>query len=334
MALVMVASPARAQQRPRACVVSPAVEAVSGTYLAALRIETRKAGLSWRWSVVTRAGDCPAGRPVLALSPAARRAVLVLPGGRRRSYDLEAMRGEARARSLARAVTGELSAGADALPPLLDSRDSIALGGGAGITDAAGDEPGLALWSKGPPARLAWMVRAGGVYQYHPGTGRQLGGPTLEAGISLFGGRLALSLQGAYLAAGEVDMDRDVSDLQGGELLLMARSGLRLLDAVVLRAGLGVGWQRLDVSGLYWRIDPRDPTGKRRSQVELNASSDAGTAALDLELFLRFAGRWSLGLLLGARAFFGATGDEPLEQMTYNSVPVALGGQLVVGVAL
>ena len=330
----MLASSARAQDRPGACVVSPAVAADSGTYLAALRIETRKAGLSWRWSAVTRAGDCPVGGPVLALSPAARRAVLILPDGERRSYDLEAMRGEARARSLARAVTGELSAGTGAPPPLLADDDSIELGRGTGTAVESIDEPGLALWRKGSPARLAWVVRAGGVYQYHPGTGRQLGGPTLEVGISLLGGRLALSLQGAYLAAGEVDLDRDVSDLQGGELLLMARGGLRLLDAVVLRAGLGVGWQRLDVSGLYWRIDPRDPTGKRRSQVELNASSDAGTAALDLELLWSFAGRWSVGLLLGARAFFGATGDEPLEQMTYNSVPVALGGQLVVGVAL
>ena len=330
-ALAMLASPARAQDHaPTACVVPSAKEAVSGTYLAALRIETRKAALSWRWIVVTRAGDCPAGQPVLALSPAARRAVLILPGRGRRSYDLEAMQGGARARSLARAVTGDLSALADDPPPLLDSDDSIELGRGSGNTGAAVDEPGLVLSRKGAPRSLAWVVRAGGVYQYHLGTGRHLGGPSLEAGISLLEGRLAISLQGAYLAASEVDLDNDVSDLQGGEILVAVRGGLRF-STVILRAGIGVGWQRLDVTGQYWKTDPQ---GLRRWQEELNASSDAGTAALDLELLWSFAGRWSAGLLFGARAFFGATGDEPLELMTYNSVPVALGGQLAVGVAL
>ena len=279
-------------------------------YLAALQIESRKAGLFWTWTPKEEDRECPAGRPVVWFR-GPRQVALTLPAGGERKLDLVEIEGAVRARSLARfvvaALTEETTGSSTAPLPLLPD-DDIAVG-------RASSTPTPMTRQK----RSIWALRAGGAYFYQPGDNRHLAGPTLEAGLALYQRRLFFSLAGAYGFATEIDVDGVGVDVEFRELLAMARGGLAR-DRLLFRVGIGGGWQRrYGVVGMDRTID--------------TFVSDAAVAALDLGLVWSFSRRWNMSFLIGARAYWD--GPEPLlDRAEYRAAPVAVGGQLAVGVTL
>ena len=323
----------------QACIVLPAVAAGEETfliYLEALRIETRKAGARWNWILVERAGGCTSGQPILSLS-GHRRASLARPSGGRHEFDLETMPQEVRARTLAQAVIRQLHREPIAPVPLLTPEDAITLG-------RVAPEPVK------PSSGTKWLARVGGTYMYQFGADLHLGGLTLETGVSFYQDRLAISLVGSYAWAGDVDADGTVLGLQCGGLLAMVRGGLRW-DVILLRGGIGVGWQRRRVSA---ELDPGsdcydtcvkgggDAAGCRTrcygstapGRQSVAESSDAVVTAVDVEFVWSFAHRWSASLLFGAQIYFAGSEHTVSGRTIYGQVPAALGGQLALGVSL
>ena len=174
------------------------------------------------------------------------------------------------------------------------------------------------------PTRITAMVlRLGGAYVHQFGTGDHIGGPTLEAGVSLFAGRLTVALVGAYGAGEERKLAGLITRLSLTELLVMVRGGLKS-NAWLLRGGLGVGWQH--------RMVQANSEGRRAEDV--GAASEAGVGALDVELMWQLTSRWHLSVLLSGRTYFGGVAHQWLGTTLYDSGPWAVGGQLVLGVSL
>lgn len=325
--LVGTSAGAQGPQRP-ACLAPPA--AATGTkgeakeaWLAALRIETRKAGQPWAWVRLEPPARCAAAAPVVSFA-GPDRVVLTLPGGRERKLDLSGVAAGERARSLARSVVQALSEVAgedDGRPlPLLGRDEDISLGNVSATSDIGEADIGEA--SEQTPSLVAptLLARVGGTWLHQFGSDRHLVGPTLEAGVSLHQGRLAFALLAAYLVGPEVDVGGILVDVTCGELMLMARGGHRV-GAVVIGGGLGMGWQRRDV----------EAAGPRSGATDAFASSDAGIVAVDLEVTWYFAERWHLSALVPTRIYFGAPEHQWRGSTIYGAAPVGLGGQLALG---
>jgi hypothetical protein len=302
---------------PEACVLKPADKTIASmdNYLTALRIETRKLALPWNW-VQKRSGQtCSKRQPSLTFMDA-KQAVLALPStGKQVTYNLSEFSLGARARTLARAVIQALAGVGTATPvPLLDGSAPIQVGS-------------MALRATSMPLqpirKTAIVLRLGGAYVHQFGTGDHMGGPTLEAGVSLFAGRLSVSLVGAYGAGDERKLAGLTTRLNLTELLVMVRGGLKL-NAWLLRGGLGVGWQH--------RMVQANSEGRRSEDVV--AASEAGVGALDVELMWQVTSRWHLSVLVSGRTYFGGVAHQWLGTTLYDSGPWAVGGQLALGVRL
>ncbi len=303
-----VVPPSSAQART-GCLVHEA-DPSRDTYLAALRIETRKAGLEWEWIGAASQPACAKRSTVLSfVTP--ERASLRLVDGSAQTIDLQDLRAGERARGLARRIVQTLSDRARTVP-LLAAKDDLQLG--------ASSEPVEMKATTAGDARPALMIRAGAIYLYQFGAARHLGGPSLEAGLSLFESRLAVSLLGGYLAGAEADEGRARVDVSCGELILMLRGGWKFSD-FRLRFGLGLGWERRDVI----------TRSNSRAFQDGEASSDSGLVAFDLELTWHFAESWHLGALMTSRAYFSGAEHLWLGQTVYGAIPGALGGQVALG---
>ena len=293
-------------------------------WLSALRIATRKVDLRMSWTRAGRPADCPGGQPVVSLD-GLHRAVVTAPGVNRRELDLSQASPETRPRALAHAVLVALTEATGGDPaPLMDADDEIVLGGpppGHRVPAV----PAVASRSE-PPDRslaLAWVGRLGGTWLHQLGASRQLVGPALELGVSLYDERLAFSVAGAYTLGGEVVTAGVSTDLWSVELLGMARGGVGF-GSFVLRAGLGAGWQRRAVSA----------ESDRQVGGAVTEDSDAAVAAGDLELLWRLSDRWDVGLLLGARRYLGGAEHRWLGEVVYERPTWAAGGRLALGATL
>lgn len=283
-------------------------------YLAALQIETRKAGLPWTWMPKGEHSDCPAGRPTVSFRGPGH-AALTLPTGGEHTFELAEIQGAVRARSLARFVVAVLTqaeaTGSSTVPLPLLPGDDIAFG-----------RPSPTPVSTISARPRNWTLRAGGAYFFQPGNNRHLAGPILEAGLALYQRRLFLSVVGAYGSGTEIDVEAFAVDLEIRELLAMARVGLAR-DAWLLRMGIGSGWQRrYVVVGLDGMRDALDAF-----------VSDTGVVALDMGLVWSFSRRWNIRFLIGARAYWGGP-ESLLQRAEYRPAQLAIGSQLAVGVTL
>lgn len=316
VACLITGASAEAYASERACLVLPAATDAETceAYLAALRIESRKAGLSFEWGLTPSPSECPTPHPLVALiTPES--ATLRLPSGAMRTLDMSAMTSSARARSLARVAVREL---ADASPeaaggalPILGEDDDIKLGGVTATSEST--EP----TAPQPDPRL--LLRVGGAYLHQFEADLHFGGLTFEAGVSLYAGRLAVSLVGAWFPGSENEPLGIPVSVECGELLAMVRGGLRF-DPVTLRAGLGAGWQRRNV----------DLAATDRTRAEAT-SSDAAIVALDLEMVWHFVEDWHLGVVVNGRVYAGGPDHLFMDRPVYEAAPASLGGQLVLG---
>ena len=295
----------------RACVVLPDT-GEPDAMLSALRIESKKAAAAWEWVRVATPSDCSAAAPLLTVGSSTV-AHLRLPGGNvSRLTVLDASHSGAH-RALARRVLRALSGrdGAGSAPTLLLEPD-------APIRLAA-QSPSVV---GGGNSRARLVLRAGGGYVHQVDGARDLGGPALEAGVSLYDGQLAVSLTGAWLFGPATEVHGLLASVQVGELLALVRGGFRF-GSVLLRAGAGGGWQRRTVT-----VTSEGPRG------DVSASSDAGVLALDLEVMWRFATRWHAAALFTGRVHLGGGTHSWLGLPVYEAPGGAVGAQVVFGVTL
>ncbi len=315
--MVLVSAPVWAELPTETACFAPATfteDVDPKEYLTDLQIETRKAGLATQWRSVEQALSCPSGRPLL---------FFVLPGRVKLThpkletpvdYDLTNIELSNRASSLARAVMGQLArlenAAAGESVPLLDLNGEISL-----WFDPAEQSSGT--------KSLVWWARTTGLYLHQFKANRHFAGVSAELGISLFEERLAFSLSGMYAASPEVNRDGIITGLDMGEILTMIRGGLPL-GPVFVRAGVGGGWQRRNVTA----------NSENQEAPDALAASEVGVLAADLEAFWRFADRWRLVLLVNARAYLGGADHLWLGETIYGAPTVAVGTQLGVGMTL
>ena len=297
------------------CLVRPGAPHGEDPFLATLRIETRKRGTAWTWVPAERPDDCPTGRPSVVLA-APGRAELVRPGMARHIISLEDTPATARPRALAHAVLSALATPPRAASVPRPPQDGVPA---VAVDDVPGDDPSRIA------ANPAVVVRLGGAFLYQVDADRATGGPALEVGVSLFDDQLALSVAGSYAMCGERTASGRSELLQAPELLAMARGGYRL-RSLVLRVGVGGGWQRVAAQGNTDRTERGLLSGK--------ASEDRGAIAGDLELLWKLSPRWEVSALFNTRVYIGKARRLEALLEGYRLPRWAAGGQLLLGVRL
>lgn len=324
----------------RGCVqLAAGVDARDGAgYLAAVRIETRKDDLPWAWVLTSDSACRDGGHPVLLVAAGA--ATLTLPDRSERRYALDDLPPDTRPRTLARlvvdALTHDLGAAAPDLPLLHEALgrapapvevEPVAASPSSATPDTPTTEAAVSAPASTPltpvmGAGPTWTIRAAGGYRYHFGSRRHIGGPSLETGLTLYDGRLTLTLGGGYSTGDGVSDATVRATLHGGELLAIARAGAGF-GAFALRGGLGVGWQRRVLRGM---IEDR--------QVSFSETSDVAVLSLEAELLWRFAEGWHVGLAVDGRGYLGGAASGVLRQSLDGELPLAVGGELALGLDL
>jgi len=299
--------------------------------LPALRIETRKAELPWRWERLDEGEPCPeAGPGVHLLSPVD--AQLRLPGSEPVVLPLEAIPSEERARSLARSVVVALS--------LEES--------------TAAEEPAMILLDDTllelpPEIELgpeAW-VRLGGGLRLQPDVDLESAGFMVEVGADLWQGRASMSARGEIAQGDNYELQEfGLGPLRETELLVLARGGI-LGGPLWLRAGMGAGLYQgtLVINELDpWRDDQEwwdeekiysylyETRGEL--DVEERRKQLLWALTLELEAALRPWDRWEVGLQLGGRYLPDVLPWGFDRILLLDGAPWSFGGRLTLGYRL
>ena len=343
---LLLAVPLPALAAEAAACLEPLVDAEfdGEAYLAALRIETRKAGMGWTWSLAAPGEACDPQQPRLIFT-GTELATLSVPGQPEQSIDLELVPGAERARSMAHTVAMATQPGVSTAPLVLMDDELTPV---TPVTPAARE--GLGAW-----------LRAGGVYHRQPALERGVGGLNLEAGVALLDQRLAFSMAGSMAYGGETassTMGLRVGPTQDTALLAMARGGVAL-GTSRLRLGVGAGWQRsalgtdgfmedleAALTGGYTRYDEinvdwmeRDLTvfmGEASEELgeDERLAQDLWVAALELDLVRPLSDHWQLGLIGSARLGLGFEPFTLAGDPIHEPAPLAVGVQLALGYQL
>lgn len=274
MVVVCLAFPVRAEEPvAQGCVVLSAAKNGDGPqdFLAMLRIETSKADLSWDWVAMPAKEECPKGQPLVLFSQD-QRVILLDANAKEYSYDMQQTDQGARARVLSRAILQDLlrdkTEAKEETLPLLNAQDAIVFGGEKTLTQNSISKPFFGL-----------EARMGGAYLYDFKEGLHAIGPTVEMGVSLLDGQLALSIVRTHSWAAYPDGFFQLAPrVHDSGLLVMARGGFRLND-FLFRGGIGVGWQRMP-----FLPDIKD-TDRERSDPDEN--SELEEELLELEELCR-----------------------------------------------
>jgi len=329
--MALALAPGAASAAPAACLdSSPDAAVPSEELLAALRIETRKAGLAWQWALPETGEACPEHLPSVAFHDPTQ-ASLRLPGAEPRAISLASVPTAERPRSLARTVALALSSaesGASSERPLILLDDDL---------EGATPEPerGLEPW-----------LRLGGRYQQQPATTMGTLGSNLEAGVDLWGGHAALSVRGALAwGPGTTVLDLEIGPLRETELLLLVRGGVAP-GPFLIRVGAGAGWYRgtLEAEAFTEALEAmerEDPYGYREFyeqtgelDTEERLALDSASLTVELEAVRRLWDHWEVGLQLGGRYLLEAAAYGVHERSVMEAAPWAWGAGLTLGYRL
>ncbi len=328
--LALALAPPALASEPVACLDSTVeAETPGDEILAALRIETRKSGLAWQWTLPAEGGTCPADRPVVSFHDPTQ-AILRIPDAEPIAITLESVPAAERPRSLARTVAFALSSAASGSSgrPLVLLDDDL----GGATTE--------------PTRRLEPWLRLGGRHLRQTATDRGTTGPAAEVGVDLWGGRAALSAGGSLAwGPGTTVLDLETGPLRETELLLMARGGF-VPGPLLVRVGAGAGWYRgtLEADAFVESLETllrEDHYGYRAFQEqteELDTDERlvqaSATVSAELEVLRRLWGHWDLGLQLGGRYLPAAAAYGVHERRIMDAAPWAWGAGMTLGYRL